>query len=137
MDRILFKTTDNQHSFEMPWEWIEKYGLKPKTNDLDSSAKRGNLNGYLYRKRMAQIPDYTLSIVKSLKRSQLSDLLFILKQEEFNVTYFDHWAGRVVTQKFYSPKPQLSVKELPYDNNYSNIVYSPFSIEFISFGDVS
>ena len=74
MDRITFATTDNQTSFAIPWEWIDKDGLKPKTNDLESKAKRGVLNGTLYRKRIAQIPDYTLNIAKSLKRSQISDL---------------------------------------------------------------
>lgn len=137
MDRITFATTDSQASFAIPWEWIEKGGLKPKTNDLESKAKRGVLNGMLYRKRIAQIPDYTLNVTKSLKRSQISDLLFILKQEECNVTYFDHWAGRIVTKKFYTPKPELTVKKIPQDNNFGDIEYAPFTIEFISYGDVS
>lgn len=137
MDKIKFETTDEQRSFEIPWDWIEKDGLKPKSNDLDSKAKRGNLNGYLYRKRLAQIPDYTLQIIKSLKRSQIEDLLFIIKQEECYVTYFDHWKGSSVKTKFYTPKPDLPVRKLPYDNNVSNIEYAPFSIEFISYGDVS
>ena len=140
MNKITFSTTESaetQKTFQIPWEWVDKGGLKPKTNDLESKAKRGNLNGYLYRKRMAQIPDYTLPILKALKRSEIADLLYILKQEACYVTYFDHWAGREVTAKFYTPKPELAVKQLPYDNSYSDIVYMPFTIEFIGYGDVS
>lgn len=140
MNRIKFETTESasiQKSFFIPWEWINKDGLVPKTNDLESKAKRGNLNGYLYRKRIAQVPDYILKILKNIKRSEITDLLFILAQEECYVTYFDHWAGREVRAKFYTPKPELSVKKIPEDNNYNNIVYGPFNIEFIGYGDVS
>ncbi len=137
MDKIKFSTIDGTKSFEIPWEWVEKGGLKPKTNDIEASAKRGHLNAYLYRKRQAQIPDHTLQFVKSLYRFEILDLLEIIKQEDLNVYYFDHWANRFVTTKFYVPKPDLTVEKIPYDNNTDNIRYAPFSIEFISYGDVS
>ena len=137
MDKIKFLTTDGKKSFEFPWEWVEKGGLKPKTNDIEATAKRGRLNAYLYRKRQAQIPDHTLQVVKSLYRFQILDLLEIIKQEELNVYYFDHWANKFVTTKFYVPKPDLSVEKIPYDNDTGNILYAPFTIEFISYGDVS
>lgn len=137
MDKIKFESKDGQKSFEIPWNWIEKDGLKPKSNELQSKAKRGTLNGRLYKKRQAIIPDYTLQFVSKLYRFQLLDLFEIIKQEEFYVTYFDHYVNRFVTADFYAPWPELSVAQLPYDNNTNNILYSPFLIEFISMGDVS
>ena len=137
MDKIRFSTIDGTKSFEIPWEWVEKSGLKPKTNDIESNAKRGFLNAYLYRKRQAQIPDHTLKFVKSLYRFEIKTLLDIIKQEEINVYYFDHWADKFLTTKFYVPKPDLTVEKIPYNNDTSNILYAPFSIEFISYGDVS
>ena len=68
---------------------------------------------------------------------EILDLLEIIKQEELNVYYFDHWANKFVTTKFYVPKPDLSVEKIPYDNDTGNILYAPFTIEFISYGDVS
>lgn len=137
MDKIKFMTEDNSSSFEIPWEWVEKDGLKPKTEDLEATAKRGKLNGYLYRKRQGQFPDHTLQFVKSLYRYQIKTLLNIIKQEKIKVYYFDHWKGAFVTAEFYVPKPDLSVREIPRDNNTDNILYAPFSLEFISYGDVS
>lgn len=137
MEKIKFMSIDETLSFEIPWEWIEKDGLKPKKNDLEAIAKRGKLNGYLYRKRQAQIPDYTLNFIESLYRYQIKSLLNIIKQEKIKVYYFDDWADRYVTTDFYVPSPDLSRKRIPLDNNTDNILYAPFSIEFISYGDVS
>lgn len=137
MDKIKFMTLDGSRSFEVPWEWVEKDGLKPKTNDLEASAKRGKLNGYLYRKRQAQIPDHTLQFVKSLYRYEIKPLLNIVKEEKIKVYYFDDWADKYVTAEFYVPKPDLARREIPLDNNTDNILYAPFSMEFISYGDVS
>lgn len=137
MEKIKFMSIDETLSFEIPWEWIEKDGLKPKKNDLEATAKRGKLNGYLYRKRQAQIPDYTLNFIESLYRYQIKSLLNIIKQEKIKVYYFDDWADRYVTTDFYVPPPDLSRKRIPLDNNTDNILYAPFSIEFISYGDVS
>lgn len=137
MDRIKFSTIDGKVEFEFPWEWIEVKNFKPKTNDLEAKASRGKLNGYLYRKRQAKIPDYVLPISVSVKRKEILDLLYILDQEKYKATYFDHWANKVVTAEFYTPKPELPVKSLPVDNDYGDIVYSPFNIEMIGYGDVS
>lgn len=137
MEKIKFMTTDGKLSFEIPWEWIEKDGLKPKTNDLEATAKRGKLNGYLYRKRQAQIPDHTLKFVNSLYRYQIKPLLEIIKEEKIKVYYFDGWVDKFITTDFYVPKPDLSIREIPVDNNTDNILYAPFSLEFISYGDVS
>ena len=80
-------SVDETLFFDIPWEWIEKNGLKPKTNDLEATAKRGKLNGYLYRKRQAQIPDYTLQFIESLYRYQIKTLLNIIKEEKIKVYY--------------------------------------------------
>lgn len=137
MEKIKFESKDGKKSFEIPWNWIEKDGLKPKSNELQSKAKRGTLNGRLYKKRQAIIPDYTLQFVVKLYRFQILGLLEIIKQEEFYVTYFDHYVNKTVRADFYSPWPDLSVAQIPYDNNTDNILYSPFLLEFISMGDVS
>lgn len=137
MDKIRFMSVDETLFFDIPWEWIEKNGLKPKTNDLEATAKRGKLNGYLYRKRQAQIPDYTLQFIESLYRYQIKTLLNIIKEEKIKVYYFDHFADKFVTTDFYVPKPDLSIKRIPEDNNTDNILYAPFSLEFIGYGDVS
>lgn len=137
MKKIKFETKDGNKSFEIPWNWIEKNGIKPKSNELQSKAKRGTLNGRLYKKRQAIIPDYTLQFTSELYRFQILDLLEIIKQEEFYVTYFDHYANRIVQADFYSPFPELSVVKIPYDDNTDNILYAPFLLEFISMGDVS
>ncbi len=137
MNQIKFMTMDETKIFEIPWEWIEKRGLKPKKNDLESVAKRGKLNGRLYRKRQAQIPDYTLQFVKSLYRFQIKDLIDIIKQEQIKVYFFEHFKGQFVTKDFYVPPPELPVDRVPYDNDTDNILYAPISLEFISYGDVS
>lgn len=137
MNKIKFMSVDETLSFEIPWEWIEKDGIKPKTNDLEAKAKRGKLHGDLYRKRQAQIPDHTLVFVEALYRYQLKPLLNIIKQEKIKVYYFDDWADKFVTTYFYVPKPDLARREVPSDNNTDNILYAPFSMEFISYGDVS
>ena len=137
MDKIKFMSVDETLSFEIPWEWIEKDGIKPKKNDLEASAKRGKLNGYLYRKRQAQIPDHTLNFVKSIYRYELKPLLKIINDEKIKVYYFDDWLDKFVKTDFYVPKPDLVRREIPEDNNTDNILYAPFSLEFISYGDVS
>lgn len=137
MQKIKFESKDGNKTFEIPWDWIEKDGLKPKSNELQSKAKRGTLNGRLYKQRQAIIPDYTLQFNRKLYRFQILDLLEIIKDEEYYVTYFDHYVNRIVRTDFYSPWPDLSVVKLPYDNNTDNILYSPFLLEFISMGDVS
>jgi len=137
MEQIKFSSVDGTLVFYYPWEWMENKNFKPKTNDLESVAKRGKLNGKLYRKRQAQIPDYVIPINCCVLRRDIKILLSIIKQEKYYVTYFDHWAGRVVTTEFYSPKPELPVKKIPYDDNYDNILYAPFEFEIIGYGDVS
>lgn len=137
MDKIKFMSKDGTKSFEIPWDWIEKGGLKPNSNELQSKAKRGTLNGRLYKKRQAIIPDYKLQIVCNLYRFQLKSLFEIIKQEEMNVYYFDHYVGQFVTKDFYVPWPELAVAKIPPNNEVDNILYQPFLLEFISMGDVS
>lgn len=137
MDKIKFMSKDGTKSFEIPWDWIEKGGLKPNSNELQSKAKRGTLNGRLYKKRQAIIPDYKLQIVCKLYRFQLKSLFEIIKQEEMNVYYFDHYIGQFVTKDFYVPWPELAVDRIPPNNEVDNILYQPFLLEFISMGDVS
>lgn len=137
MDKIKFMSVDKTLSFEIPWEWIEKDGIKPKKNDLEATAKRGKLNGYLYRKRQAQIPDHILVFTEALYRYQIKPLLNIIKQEKIKVYYFDDWVDRFVETDFYVPPPELPRRRIPTDNNTDNILYAPFSLEFISYGDVS
>lgn len=137
MDKIKFKSVDGTLFFEVPWEWVESKNFKPKTNDIEAQGKRAKSNAYLFRKRQAQVPDYILPISVCLYRREILTLLNILKQEKYLATYFDHWADKVVTAEFYTPKPELAVKQLPYDNNYGSILYEPFEIEMIGYGDVS
>ncbi len=137
MDKIKFMSIDNSLSFDFPWEWCETKNLKPKKNDLEANAKRGKLNGTLYRKRQAQIPGYILPVSVAVYRKDIVTLLNILKQEKYKATYFDHWAGRVVTTEFYTPPFELPIRNLPLDNNYGNIKYAPFDIEMIGYSDVS
>lgn len=137
MDRIKFMSKDGKKIFEIPWKWIEKGGLIPASNELQSKAKRSTLNGRLHKKRQAIIPAYTLKFLSKLYRFQLEELFDIIKQEEINVYYFDHYVGNFVTKDFYVPWPNPPVEEVPPDNNTGNILYSPFELEFISMGDVS
>ena len=107
------------------------------SNELQSKAKRSTLNGRLYKKRQAIIPDYKLQFVNKLYRFQLKELFEIIKHEEINVYYFDHYTGNFVTKDFYVPWPELAVDQVPPDNMVDNILYQPFLLEFISMGDVS
>lgn len=137
MKKIKFISKDRKKSFEIPWNWIEKGGLLPVSNELQSKAKRSTLNGRLFKKRQAIIPDYTLNFVCKLYRFQLQELFDIIKQEEMYVYYFDHYVGEFVEKDFYVPWPSPPVEKVPYDDDVENILYSPFSLEFISMGDVS
>lgn len=134
MDRIKIETTDHLRSFEIPWEWVSKDGIKPKVNDTEAQAERGTMSGYLYRKRQAEIPEQSLSFTKSLYRYQIKDLLKLIREEKLLVTYFEDYVDEFITDEFYIPKPDLTRRELPADNNTDNILYAPFDLTFIAYG---
>lgn len=137
MERIKFASVDGTLSFDFPWEWCETKNLKPRKNDLEATAKRGKLNGTLYRKRQAQIPGFILPISTNVYRYEVKALLKIIKQEKYKATYFNHWTDEFVTSEFYTPPMDLPIKELPENNNTDNILYAPFDIEMIGYSDVS
>lgn len=137
MNKIkIIDASNTTQYFEIPWEWISLEGLSPNLNDLESSAERGVTTGYLYRSRLAEIPEYTLKIVKSLKQSELYPLLKIIRKVKVNLYYFDAYNNDYVTREFYVPKPKITQKKLPKDNNTDNIIYSPFDLTFKGYGGV-
>ena len=133
MDRIKIETLDHSKSFIIPWEWVEN-NIKPKVNDLEAQAERGTLTGYLYRKRLAEIPERTITFDKSLYRYEIKSLLQLIRQEKLLVTYFEDYLDKYVTAEFYIPKPELNIRKLPLNNDTDMILYEPFSLTLIAYG---
>lgn len=131
------KNGETKYEFEIPWEWITQDGDDPNLEDLEASANRGKLTGYLYRKRMAEVPHYKLKILKHLKQSEVFPFLRIIRKQEIKMTYFEKYENDFVKTSFYVPKPSMPRHYVPKDNNTDNIVYAPFEVEFIGFGDVN
>lgn len=138
MNKIkIINPSDSADFFEIPWEWLEKGTYAPTLNDLEASAERGKLNGYLSRVRCAEVPAATLPIKKKLTQAELYPLLRLLKLVKINIYYFEKYLNAFVTREFYAKKPNPTVDTIPKDNNTDNIVYNEFTIEFSGYGDVN
>lgn len=129
--------SDATEFFEIPWEWLPAGVTGPYLNDLESSAERGKLSGYLSRKRCAEIPAATLEIEKRLTQGEIYPLLKLLKLVKVNIYYFEKYLNKFVTREFYAKKPNPKIWEIPTDNNTDNIKYDKFTIEFAGYGDVN
>ena len=136
MNQIRISTEDNSRFFDIPWSWISKEGVVPQLNDLEATAERSVVTATLYRNRLAEIPNYKLSILKSLKQSEVFPLLDIIRNVKIKITYFEPYSNAYVTKDFYAKKPDLTIRRLPLDNNTNNIVYNPFEITFTGYSDV-
>lgn len=141
MQKIKIMTSKNSNdsgylAFEIPWEWITEDGVEPNLNDLESSAERGVTTGYLFRNRMAEVPEYKLKILKRLTQKQVWPFLKIIRKTKIYMTYFEKYENAFITTAFYVPKPSMPVHQFPKDNNTDNIIYQPFEITFTGYGDV-
>ena len=138
MNKIkIINPKDSTDYFEIPWEWLEKGTYAPSLNDLEASAERGKLNGYLSRVRCAEVPAATLPIKKKLTQAELYPLLKLLRLVKINIYYFEKYLNTYVTREFYAKKPNPTVDIIPKDNNTDNIIYNEFTIEFSGYGDVN
>lgn len=138
MDKIkIINPSDSTNFFELPWEWLPQGTQGPTLNDLESSAERGKLNGYLSRVRCAEIPAATLDIDKRLTQEELWPLFQLLKLVKIKIYYFEKYLNKFVTRDFYAKKPNPKIWKIPEDNDTNNIVYDKFTIEFSGYGDVN
>ena len=78
-----------------------------------------------------------MDIDKRLTQKELFPLFKLLRNVEINIYYFEKYANKFITRKFYAQKPNPSYWELPEDNNTDNIVYDKFKIEFAGYEDVA
>ena len=136
MEKIRISNEENTKHFDIPWNWITKNGLEPALEDLEASSNRGITTGFLYKARMAEIPEYRIEILKSLTQKELHPLLEIIRQVKMNVRYFCNYENEIVTREFYAIKPNISVKQMPVDGNTDNIIYNPFEINLKGYGGV-
>lgn len=138
MDKIkIINPNDSTEYFELPWEWLPQGTQGPTLNDLESSAERGKLNGYLSRVRCAEIPAATLDIDKRLTQEELWPLFKLLKLVKIKIYYFEKYLNKFVTRDFYAKKPNPKMWEVPETNKTDDIVYDKFTIEFSGYGDVN
>lgn len=135
MRKINFSTTDGSQSFDIPWEWLET-GLTPVLNDLEAKAERGITSGTLVRVRQAEIPSLKLKIIKALTQQEVYPLLKIVREVEFNITYFEKYENGFKTIKVYAKKPDMAVRAYPEDDNTNNIIYEPFDLELTAYGGI-
>ena len=66
-----------------------------------------------------------MDIDKRLTQKELFPLFKLLRNVEINIYYFEKYANKFITRKFYA------------DNNTDNIVYDKFKIEFAGYEDVA
>lgn len=138
MNKIkIINPDDTADYFEIPWEWLPQGTQGPTLNDLESSAERGKLNGYLSRIRCAEIPAATLDIDKRLTQEELYPLFKLLKLVKIKIYYFEKYLNKFITRDFYAQKANPKMWEIPEDNNTDKIVYDKFTIEFAGYGDVN
>ena len=78
-----------------------------------------------------------MDIDKRLTQKELFPLFKLLRNVEINIYYFEKYANKFITRKFYAQKPNPSYWELPEDNNTDNIVYDKCKIEFAGYEDVA
>lgn len=135
MRKINFSTTNGSASFDIPWEWLET-GLAPVLNDLESKAERGITTGTLVRVRQAEIPSMKLKFLRALSQKEVYPLLRIIRETEFNLTYFEKYENAVKTIRVYAKKPDMTVRKYPVDDNTDNIIYEPFELELTAYGGI-
>lgn len=112
MQKIKLATIDGTLSFEIPWEWLET-GLSPSLNDLESKAERGITTGTLVRVRQAEIPSMKLKIMRALSQAEVYPLLRILRQVEFNLTYFEKYENSMKTIRVYAKNQKWQCGNIP------------------------
>lgn len=138
MNKIkIINPKDNTDFFEIPWEWLPEGVTGPTLNDLEASADRSKLKGYLSRVRCAEVPAATLEIDERLTQGELYPLFKLLKLTKINIYYFEKYLNKFVTREFYAQKPNPKIWKIPEDNNTDNILYDKFTIEFAGYGDVN
>ena len=124
-------------SFEIPWEWLPKGVQGPTLNDLEATAERGKKTGKLNRVRCAEVPAANLEIIKALTQEELFPLFRLLRLVAIDIYYFEKYENAFVTKRFYAQKPNPAIKEIPEDNNTDNILYEPFTIDFVGYEDIN
>ena len=138
MNKIkIINPNDTTEYFEIPWEWLPQGTQSPTLNDLESSAERGKLNGYISRVRCAELPAATLDIDKRLAQKDLYPLFKLLKLVKIKIYYFEKYLNKFVTRDFYAKKPNPKMWKVPETNKTDDIVYDKFTIEFSGYGDVN
>lgn len=136
MRKINFSTINNDKSFDIPWDWLGGSEVKFIINDLEAKAERGITTGVLYRVRQAEIPSATLKFYKALTQGELYPLLQIIREEEFNMTYFEKYENQFKTIRVYVKKPDLAVRQYPADDNTNKIIYEPFDLTITAYGGI-
>lgn len=137
MNKIKIINPENTSDFfEIPWKWISINGLEPNLEDVEAKAERGVTTAYLYRDRAAEVPTYTIKILKQLKQSEIQPLLKIIRKVKLFVNYFDPYENNYVQREFYIPKPHITIHTIPKNNNTDNIIYNPFDLVLKGYGDV-
>ena len=124
-------------SLEIPWEWLPKGVQGPTLNDLEATAERGKKTGKLNRVRCAEVPAANLEIIKALTQEELFPLFRLLRLVAIDIYYFEKYENAFVTKRFYAQKPNPAIKEIPEDNNTDNILYEPFTIDFVGYEDIN
>lgn len=104
----------------------------PCNQDLDSEKTKRNLQGKLFRDRVAIIPDMELSVAQ-LNEAEMGVLLTHLSSVKFQVQYWDAETQTYKTNYFYCPstgrRPKI-FRTLP------SLLYQPMSFKLIGYQNV-
>ena len=104
---------------------------------MEATAERGKKTGKLNRVRCAEVPAANLEIIKALTQEELFPLFRLLRLVAIDIYYFEKYENAFVTKRFYAQKPNPAIKEIPEDNNTDNILYEPFTIDFVGYEDIN
>lgn len=103
----------------------------PANQDLDSAKSKRNLQGTLFRDKIATIPDMDLE-VPELNQAEMGALLRHLSPIKFNLQYWDPESETYKTSFFYCPSAGRRPKIL----KYNPLTYKAMSFRLVGYQNV-
>lgn len=107
-------------------------GCAPCNQDLDSDKTKRNLQGKLFRDRVAVIPELELE-VSMLTETEMSALLAHLSSVKFQASYWDAETGTYKTNYFYCPSAGRKPKVY---RTQPTLMYEAMSFRLVGFQNV-
>lgn len=106
--------------------------FSPCNQDLDSDKTKRNLQGKLFRDRVAVIPEMDLEVAQ-MTASEMGELLRHLSPVKFQVQYWDAETETYKTNYFYCPSSGRKPKVYSID---PALIYEPMSFRLVGYQNV-